>query len=147
MAQRRKVEERRATIHLERYQSLFRIGDGGKLALFELLVALLDLIALRLPKFVQLIGVFLNGVGEVREIVRQEVRISQAHHDRSDGLRQRTAVAKIRVGEMGVPVEIVVDGVVNAAPVVASVSKIERRDAEVIEKRRVIRARAERRDA
>jgi hypothetical protein len=40
------------------------------------------------------------------------------------------------------PVEIVVDGVVDAAVVLAAVAEVERRDAEVLEKRREVGSRA-----
>ena len=147
VAQWREVQKRRNVLYFRRYQRLFGVGDGGKNSLFYLLVALLDLVALRLPELVQLIDVFLDGVGEVGEVVGQQVRIGQAHHNSADGFRQRAAVAEIRVGEMRVPVKIVVDGVVNAATVLAAISQVQRRDAEMIQERGVIRARTERSDA
>ncbi len=48
---------------------------------------------------------------------------------------------------MRVPVEIVVDGVVDAAAILASVAQVQRGHAQVVEEGRIIRARAERSDA
>ncbi len=65
----------------------------------------------------------------------------------ADGLRESAAVDEIGVGEMGVPVEIVVDGMIDSAAVLAAEAEIERCDAHVIDEARVIGAGAEGADA
>src|SRR5260370_40548464 len=69
------------------------------------------------------------------------------HYSRAAGRRERAAVDKVRVAEVGVPVKIVVDGVVDAALVFAAETDIERSHTIVLKKRGVVRARAERGNA
>ncbi len=64
----------------------------------------------------------------------------------SAGLRQRAPIDKICVAEMRVPVKIIVDGVVDAAAIFAAETDIQRGDAIVLEKRRVVRTGTERRE-
>ena len=88
---------------------------AAKTPIFEFLILFANFF---LPRCEQLFEIFLVGVhrvGEVVEIVRQQFRIGQAHHRRAGRLRQRSAVDEVCVGEMRVPVEIVVDGVIDAA--------------------------------
>ena len=62
-------------------------------------------------------------------------------------LRERAAIDEVGVAEMRVPVEIVVDGMVDAAAVFAAEADIERGDAVVLEEGGVVGAGTERGDA
>ena len=89
----------------------------------------------------------MDGVGQAGEVVRQQFGVGQSHHRGPDGLGQRPSVGEIGVGEMRVPVEIVVDRVIDAAAILAAEAQVQRRDAQVIEEGRVVGAGAERVDA
>ena len=56
-----------------------------------------------------------NGRREVVEIERQQLGVGQAHHRGARRLRQRAAIDEIGIGEVRVPVEVVVNGMVDAA--------------------------------
>ena len=56
------------------------------------------------------------------------------------GLRQRAAVREIGIHKLGVPGEIVVDGMVGVGIVLSAVTDVEGRDAQVIRKCGVIGA-------
>ena len=103
---------------------------------------------------VALVGFQLLQLGEVRpdRVARVEncngstSALGQPHHRRAGRLRQRPAVDEIGVGEVRVPVEVVVDRVIHAAAILAAEAEIEAGHAEVVDEHRVVRARAERAD-
>jgi hypothetical protein len=128
--ERREIQEGRLRLDRRRHGRLTRIGRGAENAFLDLLVALADFVAFGLPKLLHLVHVALHGVGEVGEIVGQQIGVGQAHHGRAGGLRQCAAVDEIGVGEVRVPVEIVVDGVIDAAAVFAAEAQVQRSDAQ-----------------
>ena len=54
-------------------------------------------------------------------VSRGQVRIRQAHHCNTDRFGKRPAVTKIRIGEVRVPIEIVVDGMIDATAIFTAV--------------------------
>ena len=56
---------------------------------------------------------------EHRVLLHGRIRIGEPHDGRSNRLRESTSVHEIRIGEMGIPVEIVVDRVIDALFVLA----------------------------
>ena len=84
-----------------------------------------------------------DRIGEVREIQREQFCICQPQYCGSGELGQRPAIDEIRVGEMRVPIEIVIDGVINTAFVFAAETQVDACNAEMIQERRVIRARSQ----
>src|SRR5437660_737821 len=103
-------------------------------ALFQLLIALANLFLLVGEQLLEILGVLLNGVGEVDEIERQDLRVGQTHHRRAYSLRQGSAVDEIEVGKMRVPVKIVVNGMVNSLLVLASIAQAQRGNRQVVDK-------------
>ena len=85
----------------------------------------------------------MNGIGKIGEVIWQEVGVGEAHRRRATGPGQGASITEIRVREMRVPVEIIVDRVVDATAVLIAKSQVERGDAEMIEERSVVRARTQ----
>ena len=77
------------------------------------------------------------------EFERQQVGVGKAHDQAAAGLRQGASVNEISIAEMGVPVKIVVDGVVDAAAVFSAETDVERGDAIMLKKRGEVRAGAQ----
>ncbi len=86
----------------------------------------------------------MHRVRKISELERKQIRVGQTHHGRAAGLGKRAAVDKIGIAEMCVPIEIVVDGVIDAAVVFAAETDVERGDAVVLQERGVIRTGTER---
>ncbi len=84
------------------------------------------------------VDVALDGVGRARRIERQQVGVGHAHDGCSAYLRQRSFVHELGIAEVRVPVEVVVDGVIDAAVGLAAEADVERGHAGVVEERRVI---------
>ena len=80
----------------------------------------------------------MDGVGEAGEIVRQQVGVGEPHDRGPGSLRESASVAEIGIGEMGVPVKIIVDGVVDSAAIFVAVAQVQRGDAQMIEKDRPV---------
>ncbi len=116
-------------------------------AFVQFLVALANFFLLVRQQLLQILGVFLDRVREIHEIKGQDFGVGQAHHRGSDRLGQGAAVDEIIVGKMHVPVEVVVDRVIDALFVLASITQVESSDADVIEKAGEVGAGAERADA
>ena len=68
----------------------------------------------------------MDGVGQAGEVVRQQVGVGEPHDRCADGLRERASVAEVGVGEMRVPVKIVVDGVIDSAAIFVAIAQVER---------------------
>ena len=75
----------------------------------------------------------MDGVRKTGEVVRQQVGVGQPDHCRACGLRERASVGEVGIRKMCVPVEIVVDGVIDSAAIFAAIAEVERSDAEMIE--------------
>src|SRR5262249_23733676 len=89
------------------------------------------------------VAVALHGFAESREIKRDQIGVRKTHHQGSGSLRQRTSVDELRIVEVRIPVEIIVDGVIDAATTFAAKPEIHGSDTEVVEKCGVIRTGAE----
>src|SRR6185295_3278065 len=59
------------------------------------------------------------------------------------GLSQSDPIIEVRISKSCIVIERIVNGMVRTAAIFATVTNIQRRDAEVLEERREIRARAE----
>src|SRR4029079_7294977 len=91
----------------------------------------------------QLLHIAVSGLAEVGEGKRQQVSIGEPKNSESSHLRQRTTIHERRIAEMGIPVEVVVNGVVDTTVILTAVADVERRDPQVIDERRVIGSRSE----
>ncbi len=90
----------------------------------------------------------MDGLGLVGELERNDVGVGHAHHHGPGGLGEGAAVGEVGILEVGVPVEVVVDGVVLAAALVFSAeAEIDAGDAEVMDEGGVIGAGAKGGDA
>ncbi len=89
----------------------------------------------------------MDRAAELREIIGKKIGIRQADHCSPGGLRKSAAVREICVGKMRVPVDIIINRVVDAPAILAAVAKVERGDAKVIDEDRIIGAGAEGSDA
>src|SRR2546423_1806516 len=116
-------------------------------ALVDLSVALGDLIGTSVAKGLKILYVSLNGFSEIGEREWKQIGIGETQYRDSRCLRKRPTVDERRIAEMHEPIEVVVDGVVDAAFVLTAVSKVERRNAEVIYEGRVVRSGPERANA
>src|SRR2546426_2964869 len=133
--------------HRRRNQRTLRVVGGLEYTVFNLAVAFTYVVLHFLRKSFQFLQVGLHGVCKILELERKQIRIRQAHYGGAASRRERTAVDEIRVAEMRVPVEIVVNGMVDAAVVFPAETDIERRHAVVLQKSCVIRTGTERGDA
>jgi len=66
-----------------------------------------------------------DSIGEVRELVRQELGISEPHHRSTYGLREGAPVAEVGIRKVCIPIEIVVDGVVDSAAIFFSITQVQ----------------------
>ena len=78
-----------------------------------------DLLLRLAVQLVELIQILRDRVGEVGELERQHFRIGHARHRHGVELRQRPAVDELRVAVAPVPVERIVDRVIDARAVAA----------------------------
>src|SRR5581483_3563434 len=76
--------------------------------------------------------------------VRKQLGVGQSEYGCASGVGKRAAVNELGIVEVRVPVEVVVNGVVNPAATLATVSQVHRSDAEVVEEGGVVGAGAER---
>src|SRR5579863_10134759 len=123
------------------------IVDCSEDAFVDLFIALDNLIPLIARQALHFVDVAADGFSEITEIEGQQLGVGQSQHSRTGGLSERAAIDKVRVGEMGIPIEIVVSGMINTPAVFATESEIERRDSDVIQERGVIGAGAQSGDA
>ena len=136
----RKIHVRRHDLGGRRHRGLAGIRRRGKDAFLQLQIAFGKFVLLVFEQLLQLGLVFRNGLGLGRVIDGDQVGARQAHHRRARGLRQGAAVGEIGVDEMRVPVEIVVDGMILVAIVLAAKLNAQSRDAGEILKRGVVRS-------
>ena len=111
------------------------VERGFEYSFFQFLIALANFLLLVGQQLFQILGVFLDSVGEVYKIQGKDFGVGQAHDRCADGLREGAAVDEIVIGKMRVPVKVIVDGVINALLVFAGIAQVERGNAEMIEER------------
>src|SRR5262249_3762311 len=128
---------------LRRYERLLRIGHSPQQALLDLRVLLLGLPALRVGELRNLPDVARDRLGGGREVEWQHARGRAAQRERPPRTRAHAPIHEIRIAETGVPGEVVVDRVVDAAPAPSRETEVERCDPSVLEKRREVRSRTE----
>ncbi len=90
--------------------------------------------------FVQFLVIVRDRVGHIAEADRNHLGIGHSHDGSSSNLRERASIDKSLVGEMGVPVEIIVDRVINAAFILARKTKVESGYASMVEEWSVVGA-------
>src|SRR5438105_2273613 len=132
--ERRKVEERRHGFLGRRNNGTARIGNCVEDTIIKILIAVADLVLPVLQQSLEFLGVFVDGVGEIVEVKGQHLGIGKAHNHRAYGLGKRTAIDEILIGKMRVPIEIIVDGVVDSSLVFAAIADIQGRNSQVIDK-------------
>src|SRR5258707_793040 len=135
------------SFYRRRDQRALGVVDGLEKAFFDFLVSLTNIVLHFLGERFQFLQVDLHGIGKITELEWKQIRVRQAHYGRAAGLSERAAVDKVRVAKMRIPVEIVIDGMVDAASVFASKSDVQRGYAVVLQECGVVRARTERRNA
>ena len=106
-------------------------------------IVVFGLLAQRLRQCLDLLHVSRDGVGEGRELERQQLRLRQSQHRAPADAREGDAVGEIGIHESDVVIERVVDGVVLAVVTLAAEADVERGDTEVLQERRVVGPRAE----
>jgi len=122
---RRKIHIRRDSFDRGRNISLVRVGGGSEDSFFEFEIALGEFVLLVFQKFLQIGFIFRDGFGLRRIVVRKQIGIGEAHDGGAGCLGERASVGKVVVGEVRVPVEIVVDRVILIAFIFAAESDIE----------------------
>src|SRR5947208_2949881 len=73
--ERREVEERRHNFLRWRNNGTARIGDRVEHAVVKVLIAVADLILSVFQQGLEFVGVFVDGIGEIVEVVRQYLGI------------------------------------------------------------------------
>src|SRR5215469_4149910 len=121
--QRREVQVGRHFFNRWRDIRLLWIRVCDLVSILEFFILFRYLVLLLLQELLEFIAVLVNRVGEGGEIVGKQVGIRETHDCRSYGLRKGAAIAEIGIGEVGVPVEVVVDGMVNTAVIFSAVAE------------------------
>ena len=104
---------------------MVRIVGGREYAIVDFAIPLDNIGSLRLGQALDLFHIAPHGIGEIREIERDHFRVGQTQHAQPHGFRQRPPIAEVGIGEMGEPIEIVVDRMINAAFVLAAKAKVQ----------------------
>src|SRR5205807_6976148 len=99
VVERREVQKRREVVARRGHVRLARIGGGREQALVELTVPLPDLLLFVFRKLLDLFGVLAHGLGQSRELIRQDFGVGEAHHGGAHRLRQGAPVHERRVVE------------------------------------------------
>ena len=80
----------------------------------------------------------MDGIGEIGKVKGKQFRVAQAQHRRADGLGQCPAIREVSITKMCIPVKVIVYRVVNTAAVFAKEAQVQRGDAQMIDKDRVV---------
>ena len=70
----------RDLFHGWRNRFFFRVGGGGKESFFKLFILLANLLLFVFEQFLKLINVFVDGIGKISEVIRQQLGISEPHN-------------------------------------------------------------------
>ena len=144
--QRREVERRHRLSPLRRRDLVGRVGGQREDAVLEAAVVLGRLGAQRVRHLLDVGDVGLDAAGGARELEGQQVGVGQPQHGAPADLGQRDAVGVVGIHEALEVRDRVVDRVVLAVGALAAEADVERGDAEVLQERAVVGARAERVD-
>ena len=134
----REIQVRRNRFGGRRHKRLLGVIGGHENAFLDFLVAFTNVVLHLLRKSFQLLQVGLYGVRKVAELERKQIRVRQAHHGRAAGLGEGAAIHEIRVAKVREPIEIIVNGVVDAAAIFTTEPDIEGGHAVVLKKRGVV---------
>ena len=100
-------------------------------------------LAALLRLLIDFIQIARNGGRKVAEFEGQYGRIAQAKDSGSGVLRKSTAIGEIRVGEMRVPVQRIVNGVIDSPLALPSEAFVHAGDAKIVQEGDIVRTRAE----
>ena len=70
----------RDLFHGRRNRLFFRVCSGRKESFFKLLILLVNLLLFVFEQFLKLINVFVDGIGKISEVIRQQLGISEPHN-------------------------------------------------------------------
>ena len=121
-----------------------RVVRRQEYAVVDLAIALENVASAAVAKLIQLLRIPARRLRKIGECERKDVGVHQSHHRNAERLCKGTTIDEAGVAEMGVPVKIVVDRMIDASLVFAPKTEVERRDAQVLKKRREVRPRAQR---
>src|SRR5258705_6673886 len=138
--QRCKVQLGRRSLALWSGNRIARIARELEDAIIDLPIALCDLFRPPVAERLKLLYVGLNGFREIREREGEEVRVCQTQHRGAGCLGKRAAIHERCIAEVREPVEVVVDGMIDAAIILSAVPEIERWDAQRVDETRVVRS-------
>src|SRR5690349_18564908 len=136
--QLRELELRCLRFWRGRASRLARIARDREEILLDLFVAFEDLRRAPIPELLQLRHITLRRFGEITERERQNIGAGETHDRLPGRLREGAAVHKSGVAEMRIPIEVVVDRVIDAPIVFAAVAEVEGCDAEMLKEGRVV---------
>src|SRR5579859_6507103 len=137
---RGEVHVRRNSFDGRRDIGPMRVGGCREGSLLYFLIALRDLLLLVFQQSLQVGFIFCDGFGLRGVIEREQVGISNAKNQTSGSLGENAFVREVGIGKMGIPIEVVVDGMVLGAFVLAAVTDIKGGDSGEVLKRRVVGA-------
>ena len=100
---------------LRRHRGYLRIGSRGKDSFVQLLVRFLNRCLLVFQQLFHFSHVDVNRISETMKVKGQQVCIGHSHFGGAGGLCECAPVDKIGIREMGIPIEIIVNGVINTA--------------------------------
>ena len=143
----REIEMRRNGFDRWRNQRALGVVRSLENAFFNFAIAFANVVLHFLRKSLQFLQVSLHGVCKIAELERKQVRVRQPNDCGAAGLRERAPINKVRVAEVGEPVEIVVDRMVDATLVFTAEPDVERGDTVMLQECGVIRTGTQRGNA
>src|SRR4051812_36744228 len=124
VAERSKVQIRRYLESRRWNRLFFRIGSCGEDAFLELAIAFECVVTFFLRQFFKFVHVAADGVRQSVKFKGKYICVGETHHGSAGGLGKGAAINEIGIVEMGVPVEIVVDRVIDSAATFATVAEV-----------------------
>jgi hypothetical protein len=132
--ERREVQGRRELLDRWRRHWPAAVGDRREHTLFDLTIAFAHFVLPLLEQRLQLAHVGLRRVGQMRELKRQHVGLSEPDDERADRLRERAAVGEVGIQELREVIVVVVDRVIDAVVAIETAERqVERRDAGMLQ--------------
>src|SRR4029077_14669342 len=105
-------------------------------------IRLLNLLALLIREFFNFANVHFHVVRKIVKLKGQRVGIGHPHYGGAACLSERSPIHKILVAEMGVPVEIVVDRMIDSSAILPADSDPQRSNTRKIDERGMVRTTA-----